>query len=414
VTNPDPSAIAAVENQQYARDLREKLPLVLPYLNRRSRKTKEQHMSLGRSDSARWFHGWRLDRNWSQEEVARTFAMRDSRCIRRLSRRSSAGATRCAVAEASSAIGAVFDMPVMAVFELSLRTTLRGGPAKANRRPCAKAELLERARVLSDRARKQLYSAAEDHAYFLGEIESCAGDERRKSGEGSSRWFRSVIAQRVGIVGTKNIRAPTGMSRRCRAPNRQGSPHPGYVAAACTAWTFRLRRGCSRPTILHAAAAITLLNHRELPRRARSSPAQASLSRRGSRRGPPRAEVSCSSGLRFRQFAGAFVVLCFSRRGVVGLPLDHHGASCGSDNSNTAMTGMSKDRPDCRSLGDAQRSRPALDLRDSRLMHLESLMAKFLGHLSWDQLRSNRQPRTTSPNRFSQDSCVALACEIGD
>jgi hypothetical protein len=34
-----------------------------------------------------------------------------------------------------------------------------------------KQVLLERARELSDRASKKLYSAAEEHAYFLGEIE---------------------------------------------------------------------------------------------------------------------------------------------------------------------------------------------------------------------------------------------------
>jgi hypothetical protein len=75
------------------------------------------------------------------------------------------------VAEAS-AIGAVFDMPVMAVFELSLPHDAPWWASESQPTPLReKQEQLERARELSDRARKQLYSAAQDHAHFLGEIE---------------------------------------------------------------------------------------------------------------------------------------------------------------------------------------------------------------------------------------------------
>jgi hypothetical protein len=63
-------------------------------------------------------------------------------------------------------------MPVMAVFELSLPHDAPWWSSGSETSPLhEKQVLLERARELSDRARKQLYSAAEDHAYFLGEIE---------------------------------------------------------------------------------------------------------------------------------------------------------------------------------------------------------------------------------------------------
>jgi transcriptional regulator with XRE-family HTH domain len=171
VTNPDPAALAAVENQQYARDLREKLPPEAADIS-------INDIAMRRSAHESWekrfgevVRGWRLDRNWSQEEVAEKLRYEGFEMHQTTVAKIERGSRPLRVAEAA-AIGAVFDMPVMAVFELSLPNDApwwsRDGQPAALRE---KQNLLERARELSDQARKQLYSAAEDYAMFLGEIE---------------------------------------------------------------------------------------------------------------------------------------------------------------------------------------------------------------------------------------------------
>ncbi|BBY13823.1 helix-turn-helix transcriptional regulator [Mycobacterium marseillense] len=168
---PDRSALAAVENQQYARELREKLP---PEAADISINNLAQRRAAHESWEKRFgevVRGWRLDRNWSQEEVAETLRHEGFEMHQTTVAKIERGARPLRVAEAA-ALGAVFDMPVMAVFELSLPNDApwwsRDSQPVGLRE---KQDLLERARELSERARKQLYSAAEDHAYFLGEIE---------------------------------------------------------------------------------------------------------------------------------------------------------------------------------------------------------------------------------------------------
>jgi transcriptional regulator with XRE-family HTH domain len=171
VTAPDPPALAAVENQQYARDLREKLPpeaADISINNLAKRRAAHESWEKRFGEVVR---GWRLDRNWSQEEVAEKLRFEGFEMHQTTVAKIERGARPLRVAEAS-AIGAVFKMPVMAVFELSLPHDAPWWASDSLSTPLReKQELLERARELSDRARQQLYSAAEDHAYFLGEIE---------------------------------------------------------------------------------------------------------------------------------------------------------------------------------------------------------------------------------------------------
>lgn len=171
MSTPDRSALAAVENQQYARELREKLP---PEAADISINNLAQRRAAHESWERRFgevVRGWRLDRNWSQEEVAEKLRHEGFEMHQTTVAKIERGARPLRVAEAA-ALGAVFDMPVMAVFELSLPNDApwwsRDSQPVGLRE---KQDLLERARELSERARKQLYSAAEDHAYFLGEIE---------------------------------------------------------------------------------------------------------------------------------------------------------------------------------------------------------------------------------------------------
>ncbi len=115
--------------------------------------------------------GWRLDRNWSQEEVAEKLRYEGFEMHQTTVAKIERGARPLRVAEAA-AIGAVFDMPVMAVFELSLPHDAPWWSLDSRPTPLReKQEQLERARQLADRAHKQLYSAAEDYALFLGERE---------------------------------------------------------------------------------------------------------------------------------------------------------------------------------------------------------------------------------------------------
>jgi transcriptional regulator with XRE-family HTH domain len=171
VTTPDASALAAVESQQLARDLRERLP-------EQAADYSIQRLALARQRHESWekrfgevVRGWRQDRSWSQEEVAEKLRHQGFEMHQTTIAKIERGTRPLRVAEAA-AIATVFDMPVMAVFELSLPGDQPLWLADTQPNELRDREkALEKARELSDRARKKLYSAAEEHAYFLGEIE---------------------------------------------------------------------------------------------------------------------------------------------------------------------------------------------------------------------------------------------------
>ncbi len=171
MTTPDASALAAVESQQLAREIRERLPKPAADISIRELALARQRHESWEKRFGEVVRGWRQDRNWSQEDVAEKlrhqgFEMHQT-TIAKLER----GTRPLRVAEAT-AIAEVFDMPIMAVFELSLHGDQPGWlpdgqPTELRQRQ----EALETARRLSDRYRDKLYSAAKDHAYFLGEVE---------------------------------------------------------------------------------------------------------------------------------------------------------------------------------------------------------------------------------------------------
>jgi transcriptional regulator with XRE-family HTH domain len=171
VSTPDPSAFAAVENQQYACELRKTLPPEAADIS-------INNLALRRARHESWekrfgevVRGWRLDRNWSQEEVAEKLAYEGFEMHQTTVAKIERGSRPLRVAEAA-ALAAVFRMPVMAVFELSLPDDVpwwsgSTEPGVVQERQ----ELLQRARENSDRAREDLYSAAQTHAALLAEVE---------------------------------------------------------------------------------------------------------------------------------------------------------------------------------------------------------------------------------------------------
>lgn len=171
VSTPDPSALAAVENQQYARELREHLPPEAADISINSLARRRAGHESWERRFGEVVRGWRLDRNWSQEDVAEKLRYEGFEMHQTTVAKIERGARPLRVAEAS-AIGAVFNMPVMAVFELSLPNDAPWWSRDSQAADLLeKQDLLERARKLSDQARKQLYSAAEDYARFLAERE---------------------------------------------------------------------------------------------------------------------------------------------------------------------------------------------------------------------------------------------------
>jgi transcriptional regulator with XRE-family HTH domain len=171
MTNPDPSALAAVESQQYARELREKLPpeaADISINNVALRRTRHEAWEKRFGEVVR---RWRLDRNWSQEEVAEKLGVEGFEMHQTTVAKIERGSRPLRVAEAA-ALAAVFRMPVMAVFELSLPDDVPWWSGSAEPGVIQeRQQLLERARANSERASNDLDSAARTHAILLAEVE---------------------------------------------------------------------------------------------------------------------------------------------------------------------------------------------------------------------------------------------------
>jgi len=114
---------------------------------------------------------WRQARGWSQEEVAEKLRHQGFEMHQTTIAKIERGTRPLRVAEAN-AIAAVFKMPIMAVFELSLPGDAPWwAPDDQPETIRKRQELLERARQASEDARKRLSSAAEEYAYWLAERE---------------------------------------------------------------------------------------------------------------------------------------------------------------------------------------------------------------------------------------------------
>ncbi|WP_431233553.1 helix-turn-helix domain-containing protein [Mycolicibacterium psychrotolerans] len=163
MTTPEPWAVAAVEGQQLARELRERLPA-------EAADNSLKELALARQRHESWekrfgevIRRWRTDRNWSQEDVAERLRHQGFEMHQTTVAKIERGARPLRVAEAA-ALAEVFEMPIMAVFELSLS---EDRSADFDSRHIA----LEQARKRVDDSRDNLYSVAQHHAYLLTEVE---------------------------------------------------------------------------------------------------------------------------------------------------------------------------------------------------------------------------------------------------
>ncbi|TDZ79106.1 helix-turn-helix protein [Mycobacteroides salmoniphilum] len=163
MTEPEPWALAAVEGQQLARELRERLP-------KDAAETSITELALARQRHESWekrfgevVRGWRQDRNWSQDDVAEHLRHHGFEMHQTTVAKIERGARPLRVAEAT-ALAEVFGMPIMAVFELSL-------PDDHATELVSHRIELEQARKRVDDSRETLYSIAQQHASLLAEVE---------------------------------------------------------------------------------------------------------------------------------------------------------------------------------------------------------------------------------------------------
>jgi transcriptional regulator with XRE-family HTH domain len=175
----DESAVAAVEKQQLAREVREQLPKAAADISIRELALARQRHESWEKRFGEVVRGWRLDRNWSQEDVAEKLRHEGFEMHQTTIAKIERGTRPLRVAEAT-AIATVFEMPIMAVFELALPDDR---PWWVSGEMMDRQEMLDKARFLSDRARQKLYRAAHDHAYYLAEIEKLVMKMNRETAD---------------------------------------------------------------------------------------------------------------------------------------------------------------------------------------------------------------------------------------
>lgn len=163
MTTPEPWAVAAVEGQQLARELRERLPAEAADNSLRELALARQRHESWEKRFGEVVRQWRLDRNWSQEDVAERLRHQGFEMHQTTVAKIERGARPLRVAEAA-ALAEVFEMPVMAVFGLSVPL---GHAADLDSRRIE----LEQARKRVDDSRETLYSVAQHHAHLLAEVE---------------------------------------------------------------------------------------------------------------------------------------------------------------------------------------------------------------------------------------------------
>lgn len=163
VTTPERWALAAVEGQQRAHELRERLPAEAAEISINELALARQRHESWEKRFGEVVRRWRLDRNWSQEDVAERLRHQGFEMHQTTVAKIERGARPLRVAEAA-ALADVFEMPIMAVFELS-QSDDRSADLDSRRIE------LEQARKRLDDSRDTLYSVAQHHAYLLAEVE---------------------------------------------------------------------------------------------------------------------------------------------------------------------------------------------------------------------------------------------------
>jgi transcriptional regulator with XRE-family HTH domain len=163
MTDPKRWALEAVKGQHLVRELREKLPP-------EAADTAVKEIALARQRHETWekhfgevVRQWRLRREWTQEDVAESLRREGFEMHQTTVAKIERGARPLRVAEAA-ALADVFEMPIMAVFGL---TVVEDPAALLNSRHAE----LDEARKRVDDNRATLYSVAQHHAYLLAEVE---------------------------------------------------------------------------------------------------------------------------------------------------------------------------------------------------------------------------------------------------
>jgi transcriptional regulator with XRE-family HTH domain len=163
VDTPEPWALAVVEGQQLARELRERLPAEAADISLNEIAMARQRHESWEKRFGEVVREWRLNRDWTQEDVAERLRHQGFEMHQTTVAKIERGVRPLRVAEAA-ALAEVFDMPVMAVFEIALPQD--HADALDNRRI-----ELEQARKRVDDSRETLFSVAQRHAYLLAEVE---------------------------------------------------------------------------------------------------------------------------------------------------------------------------------------------------------------------------------------------------
>ncbi|WP_368681895.1 helix-turn-helix domain-containing protein [Mycobacterium intracellulare] len=163
MTEPEPWALAAVEGQQLARDMREQLPANTAELS-------INELALARQKHESWEHRfgealrrWRQERGWSQEDVAERLRRQGFEMHQTTVAKIERGARPLRIAEAAALVE-VFELPAIAILgitETADRTSI----------PDVRRRELDEARKRLDQSRDNLHNVAQQHAHLLAEVE---------------------------------------------------------------------------------------------------------------------------------------------------------------------------------------------------------------------------------------------------
>jgi len=169
MADPETWAFDAVKDQQLARELREKLPPEAA-----DNAIKEVALARQRHESrekrfGEMVRGWRLDRNWTQEDVAERLRHQGFEMHQTTVAKIERGARPLRLAEAA-ALATVFEMPVLAVFGFS-KVEKSTGRVRSQYLELNQDVELEQARKRLDASRENLYGVAQQHAQLLTEVE---------------------------------------------------------------------------------------------------------------------------------------------------------------------------------------------------------------------------------------------------
>ena len=163
MTSPEPWALDAVEGQQLAGELRDKLPADAAEASIREIALARQRHEAWEKHFGEVVRTWRTDRGWTQDDVAERLREQGFEMHQTTVAKIERGARPLRVAEAA-ALAEVFEMPTMAVFELS---PSQAHPIGLDTRRVE----LEQARKRVDDSRETLYAVAQNHAVLLAQVE---------------------------------------------------------------------------------------------------------------------------------------------------------------------------------------------------------------------------------------------------